>query len=189
MTMRCFIAFEVPEDLQEALGRVQAKLFGAGADVKWSKPETIHLTVKFLGDVTDRDIPAACDAMKAAAAEAEPMDLSIEGLGAFPAEGAPRVLWAGLSGDIEPLKRLVADLEKAVADDVGIRPEVRPFHPHLTLGRVRSERNAERLMEAVRAAGPAEIGSFSADELVLFMSELTRKGPIYTPMARARLGD
>ncbi len=84
MSMRCFIALEVPEDLQEALGRVQKKLWRAAADVKWAKPETIHLTVKFLGDVRDEDVPEVCGVMEACAPSAPPMDLGIAGLGTFP---------------------------------------------------------------------------------------------------------
>jgi 2'-5' RNA ligase len=188
MSMRCFIAIEVPEDLQEALGRIQAKLRGCGADVKWAAPETIHLTVKFLGDVRSEDVPRACGAMTAAALSARPMELSIRGLGTFPPGGAPRVVWAGLEGDVEPLMKLVAGIEQGIADAVGIAPESRPFHPHLTLGRVRSTRGADRLRAAIEAAGPADVGAFTADELVLYMSELTREGPVHTVMARAKFG-
>lgn len=188
MAIRCFIAFEVPEDLQDALGRVQRKLQRAAADVKWSAPRTIHLTTKFLGNVAPDAVPAVCDAMTAAAQAARPVDLNIEGLGTFPPQGAPRVVWAGLTGETEPLTKLVASLEEALADAAGVAPESRPFHAHLTLGRVRSTRGADKLVRAIAEAGPVDLGGFSADELVLFMSELTREGPVHTPMARARLG-
>ena len=187
MAMRCFIAFEVPEDFQESLGGIQAKLRAAGADVKWALARSIHLTVKFLGDVRDEDVPKTCDVMSAVAAAARPMELSIRGLGTFPPGGTPRVVWAGLTGDVEPLVTLVASLERGIADAVGIAPEARPFHPHLTVGRVRSARGADRLLKALASAGPADVGTFTADELVLFMSELTREGPVHTPMARAPL--
>ena len=115
MAMRCFIAIEVPEDLQEALGRVQKKLQRAAADVKWAAPRTIHLTTKFLGDISPDAVPAVCDAMSAAALAARPMELSISGLGTFPANGTPRVVWAGLAGETEPLTKLVASLEEGLA--------------------------------------------------------------------------
>ena len=186
--MRCFIAIEAPSDIREALGRVQGKLRPAGADVKWADPDGIHLTVKFLGDVEDTDVPKVCDVMSACALAARPLDLEVAGLGTFPPRGAPRVVWAGVRGDVEPLAKLVMGLEQAVADAVGIAPERRPYHAHLTLGRVRSTRGAARLVEAIASAGAVELGSFAADELVLFMSELTREGAVYTPMARAKLG-
>ncbi len=188
MAIRCFIAIEVPEDLQEALGRVQKKLWRAAADVKWAAPETIHLTVKFLGDIGTDAVPQVCDVMSAVAQAARPMDLSLLGLGTFPADGTPRVVWAGLTGETEPLAKLVASLEEGLADAAGFAPEPRPFHPHLTLGRVRSARGADALVRAIAEAGVVDLGGFSADELVLFMSELTREGPLHTPMARARLG-
>jgi len=188
LAMRCFIAIEAPSDIREALGRVQGKLRPAGADVKWADPDGIHLTVKFLGDVEDTDVPKVCDVMSACALAARPLDLEVAGLGTFPPRGAPRVVWAGVRGDVEPLAKLVMGLEQAVADAVGIAPERRPYHAHLTLGRVRSTRGAARLVEAIASAGAVELGSFAADELVLFMSELTREGAVYTPMARAKLG-
>ncbi len=189
MMMRCFIALEVPEDLQDALGRVQAKLRAAGADVKWTAPRSIHLTVKFLGDMPGDDVPAVCDAMNAVAAQALPFELGISGLGTFPQDAPPRVLWAGIHGDIEPLNALVAGLEKEIADAVGIAPEVRPYHPHVTVGRVRSSRGGDRLDRLMKdEMSKEDLGTFSADELVLFMSELTREGPMHTPMARARFG-
>ena len=188
MSIRCFVAIEIPEDLQESLGRVQKKLWRAAADVKWSAPGTMHLTTKFLGDVDTDDVPAICDVMTAAARSAQPMELSIEGLGAFPAGGPPRVVWAGVTGDVEPLAKLVAGLEEGIADAVGIAPEARAYHAHVTLGRVRSSRGADTLARAIAEAEPVDVGGFSADELVLFMSELTREGPVHTVMARSRIG-
>ena len=183
MLMRCFIALEVPEDLQEALGRLQGKLRAAGADVKWTAPRTIHLTVKFLGDIRGEDTPKVCEAVTAV-----PMELGIAGVGSFPAEGTPRVVWAGIAGEIEPLKSLVTSLETGIADAVGVAPETRPYHAHLTLGRVRSVRGVDRLVRLMKEMPPPDLGTFTADELVLFMSELTREGPTHTPMARAKFG-
>ena len=123
--------------------------------------------------------------MNAAALMAAPMELGIAGLGTFPPKGPPRVVWAGVTGEVEPLGKLVDALENGLAETVRVAPETRAYHPHLTLGRVRSSRGAERLARAIEEAGPVNVGGFTADELVLFMSELTREGPVHTPMAHA----
>jgi 2'-5' RNA ligase len=189
MSMRCFIAIEAPEDIQDSLGRIQDKLRGgAGSDVKWTEPRNIHLTVKFLGDVNEPDLPKVCDAMSACALAAAPIELDVSGLGTFPESGPPRVVWAGVTGDVERLAKLVESVEQAIADAVGIAPERRPYHAHLTLGRCRSTRATERLTQAIDANRAASPGAFTADRLVLFMSELQRGGAVHTPMATAPLG-
>ena len=188
MSMRCFIAIEVPEDIQDAMGRVQEKLRAANADVKWTEPRNIHLTTKFLGDVDDVEIPKVCGVMTACALEARAMELEIAGLGTFPPAGAPRVVWVGVGRETEPLAHLVDALEQGIDRAVGIPPEHRPYHAHLTLGRVRSTRNAARLVEKMGQCGPVALGAFTADSLTLFMSELTRGGSVYTRLATAKMG-
>ena len=187
MAIRSFIAIEVPSDIQEALGRIEERLRPAGASVGWVNPGNIHLTTKFLGYVREEDLPQVCEVMKSAARHTRSFDLEVAGLGAFPPTGAPRVVWAGVRGELEPLDRLVEEIEQGVADAVGIPPEHRPYHPHLTLGRVKSAKNAERLRAAMLECGPAEAGSFSADGITLFMSQLDREGGVYTPMAEMKL--
>jgi 2'-5' RNA ligase len=186
MAIRSFIAIELPGDIQEALGRIQERLRSAEAPVGWVDPCNIHLTTKFLGYVAEPDIPKVCEVMKSAAAHTKSFELEVAGLGTFPPTGSPRVVWAGVRGELEPLAELVEEIEQGVADAVGIRPEHRPFHPHLTLGRVKSTGNADRLKTAMLECGPAEAGSFTADGLTLFMSELRRDGSVYTPMAEMR---
>jgi len=186
MAIRSFIAIEVPPDVQEALGRIEERLRSAEAQVGWVEPCNIHLTTKFLGDVGEPDIPEVCEVMKSAALHTRPFELEVAGLGAFPAGGTPRVVWCGVRGELEPLAKLVEEIEQGVADEVGIRPEYRPYHPHLTLGRVKSARNADRLKAVMLECAPAEAGSFTADSLTLFMSELRRDGSVYTPMAQMR---
>jgi len=186
MAIRSFIAIKVPSDIQEALGRIEDRLRPAGAPVGWVNPDNIHLTTKFLGYVEEQDLPKVCEVMKSAAGRTRPFDLEVAGLGTFPPVGTPRVVWAGVHGDLEPLDRLVQELEQGVADAVGIRPEHRPYHAHLTLGRVKSGKNAEQLKAAMLECGAAMAGSFTADGITLFMSELRHEGSIYTPMAEMR---
>jgi len=183
MSIRCFIAIEIPDEVKRALGRMQQSLRGAGVKVRWMDPRVIHLTTKFLGDVADADIPKVCEVMKRVSAGVRPMELSVTGVGSFPARGAPRVLWAGVEGDVEPLADLVARMDRALADDVGIQAEHRPFRPHLTLGRVKSSRNVEQLQEMMTRNASAAFGDFQADVITLFMSKLEPEGAIHTPMA------
>jgi 2'-5' RNA ligase len=186
MAIRSFIAVEAPSDIQEALGRVQSQLRRTGARVGWTQPSNIHLTTHFLGDVRENDIPAISEVMARAAANAPPMELKVSGVGAFPRIGPPRTLWAGLEGDLDALSALQKAIEQALEEDLGIPPERREFHAHLTLGRVRSSRGARELTDAMAALDAADLGRFTADEIVLFMSELRRGGSVYTPMARAK---
>jgi RNA 2',3'-cyclic 3'-phosphodiesterase len=186
MAIRSFIAIEVPSDIQESLGRIEERLRSAGAPVGWVNPDNIHLTTKFLGYVKEEDLPQVCEVMKSAARHTSPFELEVAGLGTFPPTGAPRVVWAGVRGELEPLGHLVEEIEQGVADAVGVQPEHRPYHPHLTLGRVKSAKNAERLRAAMVDCGAAELGSFSAEGITLFMSQLDREGSVYTRMAEMK---
>jgi 2'-5' RNA ligase len=184
--IRSFIAIEIPEDIQDAMGRIQERLRSADVNVRWTQPHSIHLTVKFLGDVPDADIPKVCEVMKSVSSLRRPFELTACGLGSFPAKGAPRIIWVGFSGELDALAKLVDDMERGIADGLGIPPENRAFHPHLTLGRVKSSRDAERLRKLMDQCDPAELGTFTAEGVTLFMSKLSRDGSIYTPMAETR---
>jgi 2'-5' RNA ligase len=186
MAIRSFIAIEVPPDIQEALGRIQERLRSAEAQVGWVNPCNIHLTTKFLDYVEEPDIPKVCEVMKSAARHTRRFELEVAGLGVFPPTGTPRVVWSGVRGELEPLGKLVEEIEQGVADAAGIRPEHRPYHAHLTLGRVKSARNTDRLKAAMLECEPADAGSFTADGITLFMSELRRDGSVYTPMAEMK---
>ena len=183
MSIRSFIAIEIPDEIKESLNRTQQKLRSADVKVRWVDHRNIHLTTKFLGDVSDSDIPKICEVVRAASAATPPLGLEVAGLGTFPRKGPPRIIWAGVQGALEALGKLVEDIETGLADEVGIRPEHRVYHPHLTLGRVKSTRGVDRLVEAIRGCEPADLGAFTAEGITLFMSELSPGGAIHTPMA------
>jgi len=188
MSIRSFIAVEIPDDVQEQLGRIAGKLRDSGAKVRWARPENIHLTLKFLGDVDDNDIPKVCDVMRESVEGLKPFDVRIAGLGTFPPNGPPRVVWAGIAGDTEPLIALAEDLDARLVEAIGVPGEHRKFHPHLTLGRVKSTRGAQPLRDAMTALEPVDLGLFQVNALALFMSKLDRGGSIYTRMAEVRMG-
>jgi 2'-5' RNA ligase len=185
--IRTFLAIEVPDALRPGLSLVQGELKKSGADVRWVPPGNIHLTLKFFGSVPDEEIGSlALAAMQAAAAE-EPFQLKVTVAGAFPSPRAPRVVWLGLGGDVLPLTRLYQRLEKAFAA-LGYLPEGRAFHPHLTLGRVKSPANREKLAGILTKMPPVDWPPFTVKELTLFQSVLSPQGSKYTPLKVIKLG-
>jgi RNA 2',3'-cyclic 3'-phosphodiesterase len=157
----------------------------AGADVSWTKPENIHLTLRFLGEVDERRIGEVEKVCVSSAAEFQPFTLSLGGAGVFPNARQPRVLWAGVRGEIEKTMEMRRLLEEKLAL-IGFEPEEKDFHPHLTIGRVKSNRKTRELL-ALADAHRLPALSFVVSEIVLMKSELRPAGAEYTPMARAFL--
>ena len=185
VSFRSFVAIPLPEDVRGRLAALQETLRPARADVKWVDPALLHVTLKFLGDLDDEARPVLESGLQRIAASAAPIDLEARGLGAFPPSGAPRVVWAGLS---ERAPGRLAGLAGAVEAAAGFPPEGRPFAAHVTLGRVKSPRNAAALRALLEAGRDADAGAFRADAVVLFRSDLTPQGPTYTAVARFPLG-
>jgi 2'-5' RNA ligase len=183
--MRLFIAVELAEAIRERLSAAQERLRRSGASVKWVKPELMHLTLKFLGEVEEPAIAGIEGAIAAAAEGVGPFDLTVAGLGAFPERGAPRVLWAGMR-DNGSLALLNRKLEEGLAV-LGFPPEGRPFSPHLTIGRVNEPRGAGALRGVLDRQQAADFGSCRVEEIVLMLSVLSPAGPTYTALRRHRL--
>lgn len=184
--IRTFIAVELPEEVRENLAR-QIGLFKNHAPlVKWSRPDNLHLTLRFLGDVKEPDLEELFDAMENAVDGIQPFALEVLGTGAFPNWRHPRVVWAGCGEGAEDAIALAEAVENACVD-LGYEKEHRPFQPHLTLGRVKQPADAMGLSEAVRGLEKKEFGYVDVDAVVVFMSSLRRTGPVYSPMARFEL--
>ena len=190
--IRCFIAIDLPGDIHRELDLLIAGLKGRvkGTDVKWVSARNIHLTLKFLGDVSPDRIDQVRQTLTATCTPAAPMRLGITSLGMFTSRGVPRVVWAGISGDVERLTTLAMLLDEALVS-AGFEREGRPFAPHLTLGRVRPEatgQTASLLRSAIEEPlVPREL-RFDALEVNLMRSQLTPGGAIYSRMAQVRLG-
>ena len=185
--IRAFLAIELPDSLRPGLAQVQGELKKSHADVRWVPAGNIHLTLKFFGNVPDDEIDALAQAAREAAAEATPLQLQATRAGAFPSPQAPRVVWLGLGGDVLPLTQLFYRLEKAFAA-LGHPPEGRAFNPHLTLGRVKSPANRERLARLLTKLPPVDWPPFTVKELILFQSVLSPQGSKYTPLKVIPLG-
>jgi 2'-5' RNA ligase len=180
--VRCFVAIALPPPVKKLLVQVQEALRRADADVKWVEEENLHLSLKFLGEVDVDALSRLKGILSVEALRWPAMSLRYAGVGAFPERGEPRVLWAGCGGDVEKLAALAAAVERA-AEQVGVPREHKPFVAHLTIGRVKSGRNAKRLQAAIAHQREVPLGDDRVKEFVLYASTLTNKGPIYERLA------
>jgi RNA 2',3'-cyclic 3'-phosphodiesterase len=190
-SLRTFIAIEIPAEIKKALIQQSADLRRAvGRSVRWVTPENIHLTLKFLGEISPANVEMLTQTLKAEASQTPGFEIKMATLGAFPNPRRPRILWVGLTAP-ETLSRLQHGLETATAR-LGYPPEDKPFSPHLTIGRVRDQISAEEL-QALRAAlenkNIGALGTFTAQAVQLYKSDLQPGGSIYTCLFTARLGN
>jgi 2'-5' RNA ligase len=178
--VRTFIAFDInnPSVLQKFTD-VQNSLVRTGADLKLVDPQNIHMTMRFLGDVTISRIDSIHESMKKT--DFSTFTCQIHGVGVFPHLGYPRVIWAGISKGFEELKGIADQLENGLRQ-LGFRPDPKGFSPHLTLARVRTGRNKAELARCVQEMEDYEFGIVKADCLRLKKSVLTPKGPIYSTL-------
>ncbi|MCX7935108.1 MAG: RNA 2',3'-cyclic phosphodiesterase [Planctomycetota bacterium] len=184
--IRTFIGVEIDADVREALAAAMRRLRSAAPAAKWVRVENLHLTFKFLGEVSPADLEQVFAAARQAAAEFASFELEISGLGCFPNERYPRVVWAGCGEGRAQAAALAQRLEDSFAA-LGYERERRPFSPHLTLARLRDPRDGRDLAAALAAEGEPHFGCTSAEEIVVFMSELRKTGPVYSPMCRIPL--
>lgn len=184
--MRLFVAIELSKRTRSALQRVGVALAKECTGVRWVPAERLHLTIKFLGDVPDRDVVKVSDAVARAAGGAAPFDMEISGCGCFPARGPVRIVWAGTKEESGVLQECVATLEDEL-EELGFARERRRFSPHLTIGRVREDHSGGRLRSAVESH-VFEPMEESVSSLTLMSSVLSSKGPTYMPASTVRLG-
>ena len=181
--IRAFIAIELPAEIKASLAELEQSLRSGGPQsVKWVDPEGIHLTLKFLGNVSPDRLPRITEAISGAVGGVSPFRLQLAGLGLFPGPGQPRVIWVGLEGDVERLTSLQRRIDDALSP-LGFSRESRDFAPHLTLARMREgtpkpagRRFGERVLSAVFEPPPP----FGVDSISLMRSRLTPSGAIYT---------
>jgi 2'-5' RNA ligase len=179
MGIRAFVAVNIPEPIRAALAEAQGRLKAASADVSWTAPHNVHITLKFLGEIGESGVARVGWALERAAAPHAPFTAAVGGFGVFPPKGLPRAVWAGVLEGAESLVSLQVSVEHALAV-LKFPREGRRFTPHLTLGRVRSPRNADALVEAVTGLGSDPLGTFTVDHIDLMRSQLNPKGSIYT---------
>jgi len=160
------------------LDQLQQSLRAHGADVRWVAIPSIHLTLKFLGDVDPGIIPKLTESLESAVRSECGFALRLHGLGCFPNQKSPRVVWCGIDGETESLSRLQHQVEIACAA-LGFAPENRVFHPHLTLGRVNGKRNLQPLLDCIKMGSDLEC-SFRTGHFNIYKSTLRPQGALYT---------
>lgn len=185
-SIRTFIAIELNKEAHAELASLQAVLKKSDADVKWVDPQIIHLTLKFLGDIDDKKIKDVQKLLSDVAKNSKPFVLSLKELGAFPKLDYPRVIWVGVDEGKDEASRLAKELEDKL-EKIGIPKEDREFHPHITLGRVKSPKNKDRLKSIIETTKFEPSSKIDVDCLTLFKSQLTPQGPIYTPLFIAKM--
>jgi len=190
MSIRCFIAIELDEAVRKELGRLQDRLrrrFDVlDTSVNWVRPENIHLTLKFLGDVQDNVIADICSAVSMAVVGTVPFDFEFANCGCFPPSGSARVLWTGITDGSKELQSLQTALENHLGM-LGFPPEGRKFTPHLTLARIKNAKIGRTVQDAVKDIEPFVLARQNVWALTVFQSELTRTGPVYTALHHAKL--
>lgn len=190
--LRTFIAIELSSTLRQGLGDVIAQLSRQSPprSLKWVAADSIHLTLKFLGDVSESNIPPIREGLMRVAHGIAPFSFSVIGLGCFPNLKQPRVVWAGIDTEgAKSLRQLWKSIEEQIAP-LGYPTETRGYSPHLTLGRVRREASpagAAQIGEAVRTAPPVALGPEFVNAVSLMKSELRPSGPIYTSLFVVKL--
>ena len=187
MATRTFLALPLGPGMVDRLVRAQQELMRIAAHVRWVARENLHLTVKFLGSVEDGDLAEVCRVARELAGRCEPFEFVVRGLTAVPPAGQMRMVWAGVEEPSGRLARLAQAVEEAYAA-MGFKRETRRFRPHLTLGRVKSGKNVAELRAGTARFAETDFGSQRAEELVVFASELTPHGPVYSSLAKAPLG-
>lgn len=186
-TVRTFIAIEMPRLVTDIVRWSQQALQKGGIHLRWVRPENVHLTLRFLGDVPTDDIAGIRDALERLAEESSPFSLQVKGAGVFPGTTRPRVVWLGLGGQMHQLEELCRRLSSLLSEQ-GIPSEKRPFRGHLTIGRVKDRIDPERLRVQLTELATVETRPFSADRICLFKSDLKPGGAVYTPLVMVRTG-
>ena len=187
-SIRTFIAVELPGDIKKRLDEVEDSLKALRIGAKWVAPESIHLTLKFLGEISTDTVKGVTDVIEEAALGIPEFRLKVRGLGVFPDPRRVRVVWAGLEGEVDKLVELQKRLDRGL-EKLGFVPESRPFTPHLTLARVRDDTPAvqRQSMAKLVESTAFEGGEFSVDSLSLMRSQLRREGAIYTRLVSVPL--
>lgn len=188
--IRAFAAIELAagpiSEIQKLQHRLQAATGRVG--VRWTRAEQIHLTLQFFGNVVQSRVGELISALEHACRGVRPFGLSISGLGCFPSLGRPQVVWVGVHGDLENLRRLQKNVQTETSQ-FGDHAEEREFHPHLTIGRVKAPpAEVRRVGELIRQSQTPPLGEWEVGEIELIQSKLTPQGSVYSRLTVVKLG-
>jgi 2'-5' RNA ligase len=184
--IRTFIAVDLDKAVRGRTIALQDSLKETGTEVKWVEPENLHLSLLFLGEVDEREVVDVCRIVAETAKEHPGFKMRVETAGCFPNPRRPRVLWVGVGAGSQELCSIHDALEIALVD-LGFRQEDRKYSPHITLGRVKSDRPTDVLASALAQHGGWKGGEIQVSEVLVMGSKLTPTGPEYTVLSRAKL--
>ncbi|MDD5594238.1 MAG: RNA 2',3'-cyclic phosphodiesterase [Candidatus Margulisbacteria bacterium] len=173
--MRLFISVELPDEIKKSIAGMIARLKETGAAVKWVEEENLHLTLKFIGEVAERQLAELISGVEEKIGGSGKFQIKLENLGTFPEGEQPRVVWVGVSDGGERLK----DLARLLAE--------REFVSHVTIGRIKDNKGVDKLIERVRSFGSSEFGGAPVDRVSIMKSTLTSKGPVYEKIKEVKL--
>ena len=185
--MRTFIAIEIPNEIKTEMARAQEQLRrSAAVDAGWTRPEGIHLTLKFLGEVPEAKISEIMSALTNVAAGTGSFRLELSGVGTFPNPGNARVVWIGIAGAIDRLLKLQTMVEEAM---IGLRfeREDKKFTPHLTLGRIKFIRSRDAWLKSLESLKDVRPPAFEVNAIRLMKSDLKSTGAVYTEIGMVAL--
>jgi len=181
--MRLFVALDLPAEVRDAIVRVTSSLRTKAPGARWSKPESMHVTLEFLGETDESLLPQIKIALEHIVSS-DTVSLSLRGVGFFPDEKRPRVMWCGVAASPN-LPELAATIEKSL-HTLGFKPEDRPYVPHITLARLNSARDVLKLVRAAAPLASYDFGAARASEFHLFESVLKPSGSEYQKLATFR---
>lgn len=185
-TTRCFIAIPVGPPASSVVSRLLGKLGAKVPAIKWTRHDQLHLTIKTLGELDNRDLLKVGEELRRACAEIEPFSVSLGGIGTFPKNKPAKVVWIGVSEGADVLSALYQQLEQSLSD-IGLPQEGKMYRPNLTLGRVGREADLELLAESLHAVGPDVETVFEVDEVVIYAAIREKAGILYEPIDTVEL--
>ena len=183
MGVRTFLAIDLPASLRSILEQKIQRLKREMDGIAWVNQENLHVTLKFFGDTTETQVAEIHRRVEPVFQKFSPFEIELRGFGVFPDTRWPRVLWTGIGGDVDVLTALVTQVDQAVVP-VGFPSEANPFHPHLTLGRIKKAHR--RVGKTISASGvlsdPFSFGRLRVERVTLFKSNLRPNGSVYTKL-------
>ncbi|MEE4312057.1 MAG: RNA 2',3'-cyclic phosphodiesterase [candidate division KSB1 bacterium] len=184
--IRTFIAIEIPPHIKKEISEFQRHLMVRDTRISWPKPDNIHITLKFVGDVETNAITAITEAVEKGVEQIPPFNVKIVGVGTFPSGRKPRILWIGAKSENSLMVKCADNIDQKL-EELGYEKETRPFRAHLTLGRVKSQFKIDEVLDRLNESRDFECDDFLASEIIVVQSTLHASGAIYTPLKRIRL--
>ena len=185
--MRCFVAIELDQPQRRPLVRLLRETLPRTRDVRWCSEQQLHVTLKFLGEVRDEQVPAICDAVAAASEFVKPFTLKLTDLGCFPSPRNPRVLWCGVADPTDGCARWL-NLADPLFEELGFARETRAYHPHITLGRSKSAAGSRIICGVLDEVSAPAAPELAVKQVILYESRLLPSGAQYIPQFKAQLG-